>query len=69
MNHPLAGKTLRFKGKVIENRDADNKEIESFAKMLSGEGGCNGHCEGCGEGGCGHDHDADHECGCGHCNH
>lgn len=69
MNHPLAGKTLHFVGKVQENRDATNKEIEAFAKMLSGEGGCSGNCEGCGEGGCGHDHQEGHECGCGHCQH
>lgn len=69
MNHPLAGKTLRFEGKVIENREATNKEIETFAKMLSGEGGCNGNCEGCGEGGCNHDHEDGKECGCGNCQH
>ena len=68
MNHPLAGKTLHFHGKVMENRDATNKEIESFAKLISGEGGCSGNCEGCGEGGC--NHGEGHECGggCGHCN-
>ncbi|MFR5269651.1 MAG: hypothetical protein ACLTGI_01540 [Hoylesella buccalis] len=26
LNQPLAGKTLNFKGKVIENREATNEE-------------------------------------------
>lgn len=71
LNHPLAGLDLHFVGKVIENREATNKEIESFVKMLSGEGcgcGCEDHdCEGhdCE---CGHDHHHEHGgCGCGHC--
>lgn len=59
LNPPLAGKTLRFKGHVIENREATNQEIQQMANMLSGGGcdGCGGDCGGgcggnCG-GGCG----------------
>lgn len=49
-NHPLAGKDLRFKGKVTLVRDATPEEIHPQ------QGGC---C-GCG----GHDHDHDDEGGC-----
>lgn len=55
LNHPLAGKQLTFQGRVIENRIATNKEIESY---LNAQGGC-GSCGGCGGGGCN---------GCGGCN-
>jgi FKBP-type peptidyl-prolyl cis-trans isomerase SlyD len=67
-NHPLAGKILDFKGKVIENRDATDEEIKRLIKHLTG--GCNGcghhhgeGCESCGDG-CGHNEEG---CGCGHC--
>ncbi len=59
LNHPLAGKTLCFEGRVTESREATNSEIEGMANRLSGEGcgcGCDGHECGC--------HDHDHECGC-----
>lgn len=58
-NHPLAGKDVRFKGKIIAVRDATPEEL----KPQHGCGcGCNGgDCgDGCGEGHCG-----DSECGCG----
>lgn len=67
MNHPLAGKNLHFDGKILENREATNQEIEHLAKLISGE------ADGCGCG-CDHDHDScgcdhDHDgCGCG-CHH
>lgn len=67
LNHPHAGKDLTFEGKVIEMRDATNKEVEDILKAMSGEG-CGGGCEGCG-GGCG-GHGEDDGCcgsGCGHC--
>ncbi len=81
LNHPLAGKSLSFKGHVVENREATNEEIQGMLNRLSGEGcgcGCGdcgggcGHEEGsCGheEGGCGHEEGHDHDCGCGHCHH
>lgn len=82
LNSPLAGKTINFVGKVLENREATNAEIEHMVNMISGEGGCEGcggNCEGgchghgegegChhGEGGCGH-HGKEHGCG-GHGHH
>ena len=63
-NHPLAGKALNFTGKVIENREATEEEINKLIKMLTG--GCEG-CGGCGHhegGGCGH-HDGNCGDGCG----
>ena len=67
LNHPLAGKTLNFKGRVLEKREASNQEIQNLVNFLSGEGGCG--CGDCGGGGgdheCGGHHD--HGCGCGHC--
>lgn len=48
-NHPLAGKDVRFKGKVTLVRDATPEELQPA-------GGC-----GCG---CDHDHCDDHGCHC-----
>lgn len=61
LNHPLAGKTLNFKGTVVEKIEATPQEIQAMMAHLSGEGGCGGcgggscgSCGGgCGEGGCG----------------
>lgn len=71
-NHPLAGKTLNFKGRVIENREATEEEIQHLIKHMTG--GCGGNCSGCGDShdgcGCGeheHHHHHDGGCGCGHC--
>lgn len=64
LNHPLAGKDLTFKGKVIEARLANDKEVEGFIKHIE-QHHCG--CEDC-EGGCGgHHHDHVGSCGCGHC--
>lgn len=70
LNHPLAGKSLNFKGKVVESRLAKEHEITHVIKQLSGGCGC-GNCGGDGCGGCGGD-DCDGEnceggCGGGGC--
>ena len=67
LNHPLAGKTLCFSGKVIDKREATNQEIQNLVNFLSGEHSCG--C-GCGCDDCGvdcDDHHHDGGCGCGHC--
>lgn len=57
-NHPLAGKTVRFDGKIQEVRDATDKELH----IAMGNGGC-----GCGcEGGCSPEPSAEGGC-CGSC--
>ncbi|MFQ7113037.1 FKBP-type peptidyl-prolyl cis-trans isomerase [Hallella bergensis] len=54
LNSPLAGKTLNFKGEIVENREASTAEVADMLNKLSG-GGCKGNCK-CGghgqEGGC-----------------
>lgn len=79
LNHPLAGKTLNFRGEMIENRPATDEEIQSLIKHMTGgcghhKGGCGGgNCGGggCGEGGCGEgcggEGCGEGECGCGNC--
>lgn len=81
LNHPLAGKTLNFKGSVLASREATNEEIQSLISHMNDEGGCGGGCEGCGGGCGGHGHEESHcgghhEGGCcgghhegGHCGH
>ncbi|MDR2954654.1 MAG: FKBP-type peptidyl-prolyl cis-trans isomerase [Prevotella sp.] len=68
-NHPLAGETLNFSGKVLNVRESTPEEI---AALLAPQGcGCGGSC-GCGddeEGGCGEKASAGgcgSGCGCGH---
>ena len=62
LNHPLAGESLHFEGKVLENREATNEEIQGMINRMSGGCGCG--CHDC-EGDCdGHHHDG---CDCGHC--
>lgn len=60
-NHPLAGKDVRFKGKILLVRDATPEELQPAEGC-----GCGCHHDDCGDDcGCeGHDHD---HCGCG-CN-
>lgn len=65
LNHPLAGKTLCFSGKVIDKREATNQEIQNLVNFLSGEHSCGCGCDDCG-GDC-DDHHHDGGCGCGHC--
>ncbi|MBR1548717.1 MAG: FKBP-type peptidyl-prolyl cis-trans isomerase [Prevotella sp.] len=61
LNHPLAGETLHFVGRILENRPATQQEIQSLINHMS-HGGCSGcgggdcgggDCGGCGGGGCG----------------
>ena len=54
LNHPLAGKSLNFKGTVIESREISKEELQEYVNNLNA-GGCGGGCESCG-GSCGGDH-------------
>ena len=71
LNHPLAGKELKFKGHIIENREASEEEVKEFFEKLNshhcgGNCGCHGDGEGNGEGHCGcHGEGEGH--GDGHC--
>ena len=65
LNHPLAGKTLRFKGHVSESRPATEDEINMLVRQLAGEG-CGCGCESCSDS-CDKDHQHGNHCGCGHC--
>jgi FKBP-type peptidyl-prolyl cis-trans isomerase 2 len=44
-NHPLSGKALTFKGKIIAKRPATEQEIQKLLNYTQG-GCCGGHCEG-----------------------
>ena len=73
-NHPMAGKTLNFTGKVESVRDATEKELkeglhgeylpaDGCAHCHKGEGGCHNDGEGC-EGDCGCSDGCKGDCGC-----
>ena len=49
LNHPLAGKSLNFVGKVVESREATNEEVRDALNQITG---CGGGCGGCGGGSC-----------------
>ena len=64
-NHPMAGKTLHFTGKVESVRDATEKELKEglHGEFLPPEEGCGGCHKGChGEGEC-HKGECDGDCG------
>ena len=67
-NHPMAGKTLNFTGKIVSVRDATEKELTEglHGEFIPHEGGCHVGCHGGCHGGCnGEGHEEGHEC---HCN-
>ena len=70
LNHPLAGRTLCFKGSILEAHEATNAEIQAFVESLQSDGcgHCEGHCGGedGGEGHCCHGGEGHGE---GHCCH
>lgn len=48
LNHPMAGKTLDFSGRILSVRDATEKELEEgLHGELCGHHGCSGHCGKC----------------------
>ena len=49
INHPLAGKSLNFVGKVLKSREATNDEVRDALNQITG---CGGGCGGCGGGSC-----------------
>lgn len=52
LNHPLAGKSLNFKGTVVESREVSKEELQEYVNSLNagGCGGCGGNCGGsCGD--------------------
>lgn len=67
LNHPLAGKSLNFTGKVLTSREAINEEIQQMVNQMSGGcGGCGGNCGGGCGGNCGGDcgGECDGDCNC-----
>lgn len=62
LNHPLAGKALNFRGRIIEKHIATEDEINQFIEEQKHHH-CGGGCGSCGDGGCGSCGDD----GCGSC--
>lgn len=48
LNHPLAGENLHFVGKIIEVRDASEKELEAIRHPHHCGRHCKGDCNDCG---------------------
>ena len=61
VNHPMAGKTLNFKGEIVSVREATEKELKEglHGELAGGCSGCGGNCGGNCEGGC------EGDCNCG----
>lgn len=57
-NHPMAGKTLDFSGKIVDVREVTPKDLQGFA----GGGGCS--CDDGGDCSCGDKADGGCSCGC-----
>lgn len=64
VNHPMAGKTLNFKGEIVSVRQATEKEIKEglHGELAGGCSGCGGNCGGGCEGNC---DNGEGNCGCG----
>lgn len=58
LNHPLAGRDITFRGKILVNREATEEEIERLKAGQHSHHCCGGHCH--------HDGDSGHECHCHH---